>query len=247
MDMKTDKKSHVIIADDDPGIREMVSNYFEERSLSTVTVSDERMLRSLLTHQKPRLILLDLQLGNADGYQLLRTIRSSSDVPIIVITGRHVQEIDRIAGLDGGADDYVIKPFGLGELWARARAVLRRREVMENPQVPHPPARGYRFAGWVLSGKNRILTGTTQPNVELTRAEYDLMTAFLESPLQPLSREYLVGATRHHDHDVFDRSIDVLIMRLRRKVESGSNAPRIIVTERGVGYVLAVEVERISV
>ena len=243
MNKRPDKRNHLIVVDDDPEIRAMVSNYFEERSLSTLTAADQHALRRLLAYQRPRLILLDLRLGTADGYDFLKSIRSTSDVPIIVMTGRHVEEIDRITGLDSGADDYITKPFGLGELLARVRAVLRRRELMDNGRPPYLRARGYRFAGWVLDRKDRTLTRATQPDVELTKGECGLLTTLLECPQQPLTRDYLVASTRHYD-DIFDRSIDVLIMRLRRKIEIDGSTPRIIVTERGVGYVLAVKVKR---
>jgi two-component system, OmpR family, response regulator len=241
---KRAKDSHVIVVDDDPEIREMVSNYFEERSLPTLTAPGQHALRRLLAHREPRLILLDLRLGTADGYDFLRSIRSTSDVPIIVMTGRHVEEIDRITGLDSGADDYVTKPFLLGELLARVRAVLRRRELMDNGRPPHLRARGYKFGNWVLNRQDRTLTSPTRSEVELTKGEYRLLVALLESPEQPLTRDYLVETTRRHD-EIFDRSIDVLIMRLRRKIEIDHRNPRIIVTERGVGYILAVKVEKI--
>jgi two-component system OmpR family response regulator len=244
MNNRTDKRGHVIVVDDDPEIREMVSSYFEERSLPTLTAADQRALSRLLAYRKPRLILLDLRLGETDGFELLRSIRSGSDVPIIVMTGCHVEKTDRVSGLDSGADDYVTKPFGLGELLARVRAVLRRREVMENARAPNLPARGYRFNGWVLDRLDQTLTSPARSNVELTKGEYRLLVALLESPQQPLTRDYLVAATRHHD-DIFDRTIDVLIMRLRRKIEVECSTPRIIMTERGVGYRLAVKVERI--
>jgi two-component system, OmpR family, response regulator len=241
---KRAKGSHVIVVDDDPEIREMVSIYFEERSLPTLTAPGQKALRRLLAHQEPRLILLDLRLGTADGYDFLRSIRSTSDVPIIVMTGRHIEEIDRITGLDFGADDYVTKPFRLGELLARVRAVLRRRELMDNGRPPHQRARGYKFGNWVLDRQDQTLTNPTQSGVELTKGEYRLLVALLESPQQLLTRHYLVEATRRHD-EIFDRSIDVLIMRLRRKIETDHRNPRVIVTERGVGYILAVKVEKI--
>ncbi len=244
MNKRADTRGHVIVVDDDPEIREMVSSYFEERSLPTLTAADQRALGRLLTYRKPRLILLDLRLGETDGFDLLRSIRSGSDVPIIVMTGRHVENTDRVSGLESGADDYVTKPFGLGELLARVRAVLRRREVMENARGPDLQARRYKFNGWVLDRLDQTLTSPTRSNVELTKGEYRLLVSLLESPQQPLTRDYLVAATRHHD-DIFDRTIDVMIMRLRRKIEVDCSSPCIIMTERGVGYRLAVKVERI--
>jgi two-component system, OmpR family, response regulator len=244
MNTRTDKRSPVIIVDDDPEIRETVSNYFEVRNLSTLTAADQQALLRLLAYQRPRLILLDLRLGTADGYDFLRSVRSTSDVPIIVMTGHHVEESDWITGLDSGADDYVTKPFRLGELLARVRAVLRRRELMDSGRPPKLRVRQYRFAGWTLNREDRTLTSPTQLDVELTKGEFGLLITLLECPQQPLARDYLVAATRHHD-DIFDRTIDVLIMRLRRKIEVDRSTPRIIVTERRVGYTLAVKVDKI--
>jgi two-component system OmpR family response regulator len=243
MTKSIDQRGHVIVVDDDPEIREMVSNYFEDRSLPTLTASNQRTLRRLLTCGKPRLILLDLRLGETDGFDLLRSIRSSSDIPIIVITGRHVEKSDRVSGLESGADDYITKPFGLGELLARVRAVLRRRELMDSPQAANRQIRGYRFSGWVLDRLDQTLKSPTNANVELTRGEYSLLVALLETPQQPLTRDQLMAASRHHD-DIFDRTIDVMILRLRRKIEVGHGTPHIILTERGVGYSLAVKVKK---
>ena len=245
MNERTDNYGHVIIVDDDPEIREMVSNYFEERSLPTLTAPDQRALNRLLKSRKPRLILLDLRLGQTDGFDLLRSIRATSDVPIIVMSGCHVKKCDRVSGLDSGADDYVTKPFGLGELLARVRAVLRRRELMDKPEVPNRQTRRYIFKGWVLDRLDQTLTNPMHSNVELTKGEYSLLVALLESPEQPLTRDHLVEATRHQHDDIFDRSIDVMIMRLRGKIEVDRSNPRIILTERGVGYKLAAKVEKI--
>jgi two-component system OmpR family response regulator len=146
--------------------------------------------------------------------------------------------------LELGADDYVIKPFGLRELLARVRAVLRRRESGRQA-APRDAARGRcRFGGWQLDRRSRRLTDPNGVPVALTKGEYALLIAFLDAPLRPLSREHLLQATRVHE-DVFDRSIDVQILRLRRKLEIDPSAPRVIRTERGIGYVFALPVERV--
>jgi DNA-binding response OmpR family regulator len=172
----------------------------------------------------------------------LKEIRSHSDVPVIITTGHRSEEIDRIVGLELGADDYIIKPFSLRELLARVRAVLRRQEVRRTARAGSPERGGYRFNGWVLERRGRKLLDPNGAQVSLSKGEYGLLLAFLEAPQRPLTREQLLQATRVHE-DIFDRSIDVQVLRLRRKLEIDPSAPRVIQTERGVGYLFAAEVE----
>jgi len=196
------------------------------------------------TASEPDLVILDLRLGHEDGFDLLREIRSRSDVPIIITTGDRRDEIDRVVGLELGADDYVTKPFSLRELLARIRAVLRRQEAGRTALQRDDPERGrYKFGGWQLDRRTRRLADPNGTEVALTKGEYALLTAFLDAPQRPLSREHLLQATRMHE-DIFDRSIDVQILRLRRKLETDPSAPNIIRTERGIGYVFALPVER---
>ena len=221
----------------------MISDYFVDNNIHTLLASGrEEMVRQLCT-KDVNLVILDLRLGLEDGLDLLREIRSSSDVPVIIATGHRRDEIDRIVGLELGADDYVTKPFNLRELLARVRAVLRRLD--RERAVPHrdPERGGYQFSGWRLNRRTRRLTDTHGAPVALTKGEYALLVAFLDAPQRPLSREHLLQATRLHE-DVFDRSIDVQILRLRRKLEQDPSTPRLIQTERGVGYVFAGPVER---
>jgi len=153
-------------------------------------------------------------------------------------------DIDRVVGLELGADDYLTKPFNLRELLARVRAVLRRFDIGRAAPARDPERGRFRFCGWQLDCKTRRLTDPAGAAVALTKGEYALLLAFLDAPQRPLSRDHLLQATRVHE-DVFDRSIDVQILRLRRKLERDPNAPRVIQTERGVGYVFAVPVERV--
>ena len=198
-------------------------------------------MAALLADEEPSVVILDLRLGQEDGLDLLREIRSRSDVPVIITTGHRRDEIDRVVGLELGADDYITKPFGLRELLARIRAVLRRREAGQTA-VQRDPERGRsRFGSWQLDRRRRRLGDSSGP-VSLTKGEYALLVAFLDAPQRPLSREHLLQATRIHE-DVFDRSIDVQVLRLRRKLETDPSAPRVILTERGVGYVFALPVE----
>jgi two-component system OmpR family response regulator len=233
---------HVLVVDDDRAMREMVVNYLEDHHMRAVGASGRPEMASHLANGDPSLVLLDPGLGPDDGIDLLHDIRLRSDVPVIIVTGDRRGEIDRVVGLELGADDYITKPFGLRELLARVRAVLRRRRT-GHLAPRRDPARGRcRFGGWQVDRCNRRLTNSDGTPVALTKGEYALLIAFLDAPQQPLSREHLLQTTRVHE-DVFDRSIDVQIMRLRRKLEANSSAPRIIETERGVGYVFALPVE----
>jgi two-component system, OmpR family, response regulator len=231
-----------LVVEDDNTLRNLVTNYLEDHHIRAVSTSRRDEVSGLLALSQPDLVILDLRLGQEDGLDLLREIRAQSDVPIIITTGQRRDEIDRVVGLELGADDYITKPFGLRELLARIRAVLRRREVGQaNAQRDAEKGR-CRFGGWQLDRRNRRLTNSAGEPVALTKGEYALLIAFLDAPLRPLSREHLLQATRIHE-DVFDRSIDVQVLRLRRKLESDPSTPSIIRTERGVGYVFSLAVE----
>ncbi|HMG51309.1 MAG TPA: response regulator [Inquilinus sp.] len=232
----------VLIVDDDPAIRDMVVNYLEDQGIQAISASGRQDMVRHFADSKPDLVVLDLHLGQEDGLDLLRDIRSDFDTPVIIGTGHRREEIDRVVGLELGADDYLTKPFGLRELLARIRAVLRRREL-GRAAVQRGPERGrYRFGGWQLDRRARRLTDANGTVVTLSKGEYALLVAFIEAPQRPLSREQLLQATRIHE-DVYDRTIDVQVLRLRRKLETEAAAPQIIQTERGVGYVFALPVE----
>lgn len=241
--MSADRPICVLVVEDDPALQRMILNYFAENNIRTLGASGRTEMMKQLGSAEVNLVVLDLRLGQEDGLDLLREVRGRSDVPIIVITGHRRDDIDRVVGLELGADDYLTKPFNLRELLARVRAVLRR--VESRTTVTASSERGrLRFGGWELDRKLRQLSDPTGNPVALTKGEYGLLLAFLEAPQRPLSREHLLQATRVHE-DIFDRSIDVQILRLRRKLEREPNAPRMIQTERGVGYVFALPVERI--
>jgi two-component system, OmpR family, response regulator len=233
---------HIVVVDDDPLLRQLVIRYLEDHNVPTKSASNKTELNRHFQGSCPSLIILDLRLGQDDGLDLLREIRSHSDVPVIIMTGHRSDEIDRIVGLELGADDYIVKPFSLGELLARVRAVLRRQEMGRAARAHDPERGGYRFDGWLLERRGRTLLDPHATSVTLSKGEYALLLAFLEAPQRPLSREHLLQATRVHE-DIFDKSIDVQVLRLRRKLEVDPSAPRMIRTERGVGYVFALPVE----
>jgi two-component system OmpR family response regulator len=234
----------VLVVEDDPALQRMILNYFVENNIRTLLASSRQEMIGQLGSTEVNLVILDLRLGQEDGLDLLREVRSSSDVPVIIITGHRRDDIDRVVGLELGADDYLTKPFNLRELLARVRAVSRRFDIGRAAPVRDPERGRFRFCGWQLDSKTRRLTDPAGAPIALTKGEYALLLAFLEAPQRPLSREHLLQATRVHE-DVFDRSIDVQILRLRRKLERNPSAPRVIQTERGVGYVFAVAVERV--
>lgn len=233
---------YLLVVDDDAAIRQMVADYFEEHGLPVRSVSGRSELCRHFGAAQPCAIILDLRLGQDDGLALMREIRSHSDVPIIITTGHRLNEIDRVVGLELGADDYVTKPFSLRELLARVRAVLRRQEIGRAARARDPERGGYRFGGWQLERRGRRLVDPTGSPVSLTKGEYALLLAFVDAPQRCLTREHLLQATRVNE-DIFDRSIDVQVLRLRRKLELDPSAPRVIQTERGIGYVFALPVD----
>jgi two-component system, OmpR family, response regulator len=242
MSGETGRQVSILVIEDDPVMQHMVTNYLEQHDMRVVATSKPQEVARQFAENDLNLVVLDLRLGQEDGLDLLREIRSQSDVPVIITTGHRNDEIDRVVGLELGADDYITKPFGLRELLARIRAVLRRREAGNAAALRDPERGRCRFGGWHLDRRSRRLTNSLGELVSLTKGEYSLLVAFIDAPQRPLSREHLLQATRIHE-DVFDRSIDVQVLRLRRKLESDPSTPSIIQTERGVGYVFSLPVE----
>lgn len=232
----------ILVVEDDPVMSRMVLDYLGDHNIRGISACRRQEVARHLDQDEPDLVILDLRLDQEDGLDLLREIRTRSDIPVIITTGDRRDEIDRVVGLELGADDYVTKPFSLRELLARIRAVLRRQEAGRAAFQKDTQRGRYRFGNWQLNRRTRRLTDPSGTEVSLTKGEYALLVAFLDAPQRPLSREHLLQATRVHE-DVFDRSIDVQILRLRRKLEPDPSAPQIIRTERGVGYVFALPVE----
>jgi two-component system OmpR family response regulator len=232
----------ILLLDDDEGVQRSVSDYFSEHGVTVMSGATRLQAQMLLADPTVfDLVVLNLRPGSENGLELLRELRVTSDIPVILTTAHRRDELDRVLGLELGADDYLVKPYGLREFLARVRVVLRRAALHAPNRSRDAPCR--RFDGWVLNRRRRRLTNPAGVDVGLSKGEYALLAAFLDAPQRPLSREYLLQATHIHE-DVFDRSIDVQILRLRRKIESEPSQPAVILTERGVGYVFAVPVER---
>ena len=234
---------HVLVVDDDPAVRQVVDEYLRRNDFRVTQAANGRELMATYRTQVVDLILLDLRLQGEDGMSLLRQLRAESHIPVILLTGR-AEEADRVMGLELGADDYLTKPFSPRELLARIRTVLRRTRA---GQEAHGAAvcRAYRFAGWELNlRKRQLLTGDGQA-VALSNGEFNLLAALLASANRVLTRDQLIELSRRYDNEVYDRAIDVQILRLRRKIEVNAAQPKFIVTERGVGYRFAAPVEAV--
>jgi two-component system, OmpR family, response regulator len=235
-------EAHILVVDDDAAIRDLIRDYLTENDFKVSAAESGADMDRVLSAEIVDLVLLDLKLPDEDGLAIARRLRESLDLPIIILTGRK-EEVDRVMGLELGADDYVTKPFSQRELLARIKAVLRRTEGKRATRRGES-VRAFRFNGWELNTGTRKLKSPDGRNVELTNSEYALLVAFLKAPGRILSRDQLLESSRLHD-DIYDRSIDVQILRLRRKVEPSPNQPTLIKTERGAGYYLDSVVETV--
>jgi two-component system, OmpR family, response regulator len=232
----------ILIVDDDPAVRILLRDCFELDDFVVFEAETGAQAIAILASQAIDLITLDLKLGGESGLEIARRIRSERNVPIVMITGKG-DPVDRIVGLELGADDYIAKPFHIREVLARIRAVLRRYEHVAEPSVLARPSLGrLSFEGWLLNLDRRELKSESGVVQELTTAEFNMLVMFLERPTRVLSRDNIMDILKGHDWSPFDRSIDALIVRLRRKIEVQADAPRLIKTVRGVGYVFAGDV-----
>lgn len=234
--------THLLVVDDEPAVLDLLRRYFTGQGFAVATAADGVAMRAALARGHVDLILLDLGLPGEDGFELTRELRRSWNGALIIVTGRD-EPVDRIVGLELGADDYVTKPFNLRELLARVRSVLRRTPAADR-QGHAPAAATFCFAGFTLDTRGRVLRDAQGEPVALTTGEYALLSAFLQQPNRVLSRDDLMGRIHGHEAGPYDRAIDVQIGRLRRKVESDPSNPELIKSVRGAGYVLATQVTR---
>jgi DNA-binding response OmpR family regulator len=233
--------AHILAVDDDPIIRQAITDYLGQYEFRVTAVADGGAMQAALAHEVIDLVVLDLKLVTEDGMALARRLRDESAIPIIMLTGR-CEEADRVMGLELGADDYLTKPFSPRELLARIRAVLRRRRP-EIQQGRPEGIRAYRFDGWELNLNTRRLRNRDGQTVQLSNVEFSLLVVLLGAPNHILSRDQLLDMSRLHSDDVYNRSVNMQILRLRRKLETDPTKPRYICTERNAGYVFSVPVE----
>ncbi|MDQ1815697.1 response regulator [Massilia sp. CCM 9210] len=231
---------HVLIVDDDRDIRELLSTYLEKQGLCCTAVADGREMRAALQRSTPDVIVLDIMLPGDDGLVLCREIRAGKHraIPILMLTARD-DETDRVVGLELGADDYMAKPFAARELLARIRAVLRRTRMLPPNMQVTESARLIGFGTWRLDVVARHLLADDDVAVALSTAEYRLLRVFLDHPQRVLTRDQLLELTHGHDAQAFDRSIDILVSRLRQRLRDDPREPRYIKTLRSEGYVLS--------
>ncbi|MBS0560773.1 MAG: response regulator [Proteobacteria bacterium] len=240
-----DALPHILIVDDDPRIRTMLRRYLSEEGFKVTEADGGPAMRTALAAGGADLVLLDLVMPGEDGLTLARQIRHDTDIPVIILTGKG-DVIDRVAGLEIGADDYIAKPFHLREVLARIRTVLRRAQPR---QVPPPPAAAQprpaepnetaTFDRWRLDFLRRELRTAEGTAVALTATEFDLLAALVRHPNRVLSRDQITDLVKGPGWAAFDRTVDTQIVRLRRKIERQPDAPELIRTVRGAGYILA--------
>ena len=234
--------AHVLAVDDDPSVRKVICNYLGDNDIRVTALASGREIADVMAREVIDLLVLDWRLPGEDGLAIARRLRAESKVPIIMLTGRN-DEADRVMGLELAADDYLTKPFSPRELLARIRALLRRTRERETVPDVVQKIRAYRFAGFELNVRLRRLAAPGGINVPLTNSEFNLLAAFLAAPQRVLSRDQLLSLSRLHNDEVYDRSIDVQVARLRRKIQPAQGATEIIRTERGAGYVFVAPVE----
>ncbi|GHT87982.1 DNA-binding response regulator [Betaproteobacteria bacterium] len=243
---------HILIVDDDRDIRTLLADYLEKQGLRCTTATDGREMRAVLESHRIDLIVLDIMMPGEDGLTLCRNLRASGDnkanIPVLMLTARG-EDMDRIIGLEMGADDYLPKPFVPRELYARVRAILRRARALppNMSAAPNTHARELHFTNWRLDTIARHLIDRDGTIVALSGAEFRMLNVFLAHPQRILSRDQLMELTQGREADVFDRSIDLLISRLRQRLNDNAREPAIIKTVRNEGYVLACEVTPVGV
>jgi two-component system OmpR family response regulator len=234
---------HILVVDDARDIREPLVRYLKESGYRASSADSAAAARRAMRTSGIDLVILDIMMPGEDGLSLCRSIRESSGIPVIMLTARG-EELDRIVGLEVGADDYVAKPFNPRELLARVGAVLRRTNTLP-PRLRGPTAERYRFGEWTFNAAQREIVGPDGLALPLSSGEFKLLMAFLERPKVALSREQLLDLTKGRDAEVFDRSIDNQVSRLRRKIELDPKNPRYIKTVWGGGYMFTSDVENL--
>jgi two-component system OmpR family response regulator len=237
--------TEILVIDDDPDIRQLLRTCFEREGYHVSEAGDAASARAAIARGGISLVTLDLTLGRDDGLSLAREIRASADVAIVMVSGKG-DDVDRIVGLELGADDYISKPFNIREVLARVRAVLRRRNGSA-PAAPQPQAKHerYQFGSWMLDVTSRLLKDREGEVRELTTGEFNLLEIFVRRPHRVLSRDEIMDLLKGHDYSPLDRSIDALVSRLRKKIDDDVSKTALIKSVRGIGYMMASDVRRV--
>ena len=235
--------THILVVDDHSEIRDLLKRFLEQHGLRVSCARDGKEMKRLLEEREFDLLVLDLMMPGEDGLTLCRELRAKSSLPIIMLTAMG-EETDRIIGLEMGADDYLAKPFNPRELLARIKAVMRRTQVEPQP-VAEALTRDLRFDRWLLDINRRELVDEEGVGLSLSTAEFDLLRVFLERPQRVLSRDQLLDLARGREAVAFDRAIDTLVSRLRRKLERDPKNPELINTIWGGGYLFAADVTQV--
>ncbi len=228
-------QNHILIVEDDPVACATLSAYLGKEGFRISTAHDGNSMREIFAKGDVDLILLDISLPGEDGFSLLRELRRRSEVGVIMVTGKS-EDVDRIVALEMGADDYVMKPFNMRELFARTKNLMRRTHAVRLVRKDEPV---FRFAGWTINTLRRTLTSPKDEDIHVTRIEFDILDSLARNPGRVFTRKNLIDRVSSHDHDVSERTIDVLIGRLRSKIELTPKDPKIILTVHAVGYVMA--------
>ena len=233
------QQTKILVVDDDDDIRGLLIGFLIDEGFGATGVADAPNMDAAIARERPDLVVLDLMLPGEDGLSICRRLRSTSAIPVIMLTARSA-EVDRIVGLEIGADDYVTKPFSKRELVARIRSVLRRGG---QPTELNPPKAVLCFNQYIVDINARRISDQTGRDISLTGAEFDLLACFLQSPQRVLSRDQLLDKVHGRNSDPFDRSIDTLVSRLRKKIEVTSDRERLIATIRNHGYLFTPTVQ----
>jgi DNA-binding response OmpR family regulator len=242
--MPAEQPQRILIVDDEPEVRTLLRTGLEAEGFAILEAADGRQAMAMLESQPIDLVTLDLKLGGEDGLKLARELRTTKNTPMIMITGKS-DAVDRIVGLELGADDYIPKPFVMREVIARVRAVLRRYASGASTVAEAPAGQRYGFDGWVVDLGRREVRDPSGAARELTTAEFNLLALLVQRPGRVLSRDELMDLLKGHDWTPIDRSIDALVARLRKKLEPESERPQLVKTVRGVGYVFAATVKKV--
>lgn len=228
---------HIVVLESDDAARSDLVGFLALQTFRITQLSERPQLRQILSREIVDAVLIDVK--SDEDVELVKDVSLLTDAPVLILSGNRINEDEKVRGLEAGAADYVCGPFGYRELSARLHAALRRTP---NAKVERQ-RRSYKFCNYELAVQRRIVTRPDAVAVKLTTAEFNLLTAFLKSPRQVLTREELVSASRVHSGEIYDRSLDALILRLRRKIEVDPASPQVIITRRGVGYGLECDVQ----